>query len=383
MDTSRIGYVICETDGATSKPVVVEQKSNRVIAEGTLQDANIKNRNGRIYSDKELFPELKSPRTTELIESGNLCGEAGHPMDSSLVRQQTIDPTKVAVKYLKLWTERDLIIYKTAEDLSLNYNCLRPEAYVNIANVEIEDGINDVITCVYKASDTNTPYGICRQMVFDVHDLVEKDDLSKRVGCSVSVDNCPENVNFLNLMACNGVKEYNVIACYRDDTIDTIIDKISDTVSYHDKILEELYEMNKTACESLHLTGFQKTLKDLWIYNNFKIELMNAMNILPITFEIEIDDNNHLASLEIIEKMEIILRQVMVDHYVLKYDYTINLNDIEVSYVLVSDPTDTVYLIGYTNGGIKDRSEEDEYKKVRSMMNMCNDMADMIKRNDK
>ncbi len=77
----------------------------RVIAEGVLQTANEKNRNGRWYDSSELFPELESSRTLELLGKGEMRAEAGHPLEKDLVRQQTIDPKLTCAKFLKFWTE--------------------------------------------------------------------------------------------------------------------------------------------------------------------------------------------------------------------------------------------------------------------------------------
>ena len=127
MFDNRIGYIICET-GLTDveeKPTIIaeevtvvpgdeyreEHKRTRVIAESILQTADLKNRNGRIYPGAtELFPQLESERTTTLIDHGYLCGEAGHPLDATLVRQQTIDPKLVMSRYIKLWHD-DRYVY--------------------------------------------------------------------------------------------------------------------------------------------------------------------------------------------------------------------------------------------------------------------------------
>ena len=61
-------------------------KVRRVRAESVLQTAGVKNRNGRIYPGEELFPQSESERTKQLIEHGYFCGEAGHPLDATLVR---------------------------------------------------------------------------------------------------------------------------------------------------------------------------------------------------------------------------------------------------------------------------------------------------------
>lgn len=109
-----IGYVVIETattisDIQPTKIIKEDQKCNRVVAQGTLQEANEKNRNGRFYDSRDLFPQLTAPRTLELLRTGNLRAENGHPLSKELVRQQTIDPDKTVAIFLKLWTEGNFI----------------------------------------------------------------------------------------------------------------------------------------------------------------------------------------------------------------------------------------------------------------------------------
>ena len=109
-----IGYVVIETATTVSdiQPArIIKQDKNcdRVIAQGTLQEANEKNRNGRFYDSRDLFPQLTAPRTLELLQTGNLRAENGHPLSKELVRQQTIDPEKTVAIFLKLWTEGNFI----------------------------------------------------------------------------------------------------------------------------------------------------------------------------------------------------------------------------------------------------------------------------------
>jgi len=106
MIDSKIGYIICETAATEHREaVVVGEKNNKVIAEVILQDMDVKNRNNRYYAESELKPELNSPRLQELIKTGNLKAESGHPMSKDIARQQTIDPNNVCAKILKIWTE--------------------------------------------------------------------------------------------------------------------------------------------------------------------------------------------------------------------------------------------------------------------------------------
>ena len=102
---NKIGYIINETATRPVSELEIIEKGNRVIAEGQVQEAEETNRNGRIYTLEDLAREISAPRQKELLSTGNMLGEAGHPLSKDLVRQQTIDPTNVAVRYLKFWME--------------------------------------------------------------------------------------------------------------------------------------------------------------------------------------------------------------------------------------------------------------------------------------
>ena len=103
-----LGYIICESAIAgMTETNIIKEENGRVIAEGILQTANEKNRNGRYYSREELFPQLRAPRTLELLEAGYLRAELGHPLSNELVRQQTIDDSRTCAQFLKLWTDGD------------------------------------------------------------------------------------------------------------------------------------------------------------------------------------------------------------------------------------------------------------------------------------
>lgn len=107
-----LGYVIIETSFTPEidNMKIIKEDGDRVIGEGVLQEANAKNRNGRFYDSRDLFPQLTCPRTLELINTGNMKAENGHPLSKDLVRQQTIDPNNTVAVFLKFWTEGDLVM---------------------------------------------------------------------------------------------------------------------------------------------------------------------------------------------------------------------------------------------------------------------------------
>ena len=104
-----IGYIICETATTyVDKVNIIKESagsSRRLVGEGVLQTADEKNRNGRWYGKEELFPQIKAPRTMELLKAGYLRAECGHPLSKDLARQQTIDAKLCCAQFLDLWTE--------------------------------------------------------------------------------------------------------------------------------------------------------------------------------------------------------------------------------------------------------------------------------------
>ena len=107
---NNIGYIICETATTlTEKINIIEESTGeggkkRIIAEGIVQTADERNRNGRWYDHTELFPQLTAPRTVELLNAGYLRAENGHPLSKELVRQQTIDGKLCCAQFMKFWT---------------------------------------------------------------------------------------------------------------------------------------------------------------------------------------------------------------------------------------------------------------------------------------
>lgn len=101
-----LGYVILESAPMEIPEAnIVSESGKRVIGEGIIQTAEEENRNGRCYLQPDLLAETKCPRTIELLSTGNMLSENGHPMDQSIIRQQTIDPNNTVARFLKIWME--------------------------------------------------------------------------------------------------------------------------------------------------------------------------------------------------------------------------------------------------------------------------------------
>lgn len=106
-----VAYIINESlENAISFDIVDENKTTGfVTAEGIIQQAGKMNRNRRYYTQEDLHKEIYSDRLRELITTGNFKGEAGHPLDMNLSRQQKVDPTLEQVWYTKVWMDGDYV----------------------------------------------------------------------------------------------------------------------------------------------------------------------------------------------------------------------------------------------------------------------------------
>ena len=105
-----IGSIILEGAVAAEDSVIIGgETSKRVQAKCTLQDLDVVNRNRRIYSLADMKPEIEGARIQELVAAKSFLGECGHPLSDDLVRQQTIDPKLVCVRFNKIWIEKNLV----------------------------------------------------------------------------------------------------------------------------------------------------------------------------------------------------------------------------------------------------------------------------------
>ena len=128
-----IGSIILEGMDHSSEDTMIISGANskRVIAEATLQDLEVENRNHRIYAKKDIEPEINGDRIKELIKAGQMYGEMSHPLSDDLVRQQTIDKKLACVSFLKMWVEGNYV--KGQYKGTLN-------EYGNFVDQELRDG---------------------------------------------------------------------------------------------------------------------------------------------------------------------------------------------------------------------------------------------------
>ena len=106
MNNQVIGNIILEATTNSIDAKIISEVNGKPEATGIIQDADVENRNGRIYELKDLKPEVEGDRIQkELIPTGNMVGEWGHPANQELSRQSVIDPKCMCVRFTKIWLE--------------------------------------------------------------------------------------------------------------------------------------------------------------------------------------------------------------------------------------------------------------------------------------
>lgn len=106
MNNQVIGNIILESAFDAKEVTIISDRGGRIEATGIIQTLGDENRNGRIYEEKDMKPEIYSDRIQkELIPTGNMLGHDGHPSSSELSVQSVIDPKITSVRYTKIWLE--------------------------------------------------------------------------------------------------------------------------------------------------------------------------------------------------------------------------------------------------------------------------------------
>jgi hypothetical protein len=97
-------------ESAFNGEVSITQDNKRTIEFiAVLQEADKPNRNGRVYPKAVLEHALNSPYVRERIATKTFYSEAGHPLDTSVQRQMTIDQRNIACIIKEFWWEGDLL----------------------------------------------------------------------------------------------------------------------------------------------------------------------------------------------------------------------------------------------------------------------------------
>jgi hypothetical protein len=239
----------------------------------------------------------------------------------------------------------------------------------------------DVMVMLYRYIELKmgdyTPYAICRQSVTDFFaNLIgnDPDKLTSLVGTSVTRDNCPPNIDYRFLAACDEVLFSEVVNYYLDDTVESILDCVS--LIIFNKALEDTFNEhiaavgNFVASKAESIDGWCKNLKALLKENNFAVDLNCIRDITAVDFNMDeylILNDNGSQSLnhECLRFFDYVFKVNATNTVVIKYDYDIDMAEFNHNnYTKIMDKKNNLYIVVYTVDGeyieedLNDKSKE-------------------------
>ena len=269
-----------------------------------------------------------------------------------------------------------------------DYNKLNADASLVISIVELQNNLEDIICALYtrdtltSGSMDSVPYCVCRQNITDLFsNQIKNKKINGKdyVGCCVSKDTCPANVDYTIMMTCNGIKSYQNIVLYINDKFEDIMRLIK--TKEFDITLENIFNshmkyIKETQGELIYIAnkdkskyyGYCKSLEDLLRDNNFMYDFRQAFNITPVNLDLS-DIEGKSMSKELNTIVESIVLKRIDRSLVVKYDKDIDLTKLKDKYVMISDYVDDIYLIVFTESDIPyNPSDEDiilSYKYIK------------------
>lgn len=264
-------------------------------------------------------------------------------------------------------------------DLRENYYLLISNAMITVSKVIVATRTNgepiyDIVIMVYKREDAQTEFNapdiICRQAMSDIfYEPFCNQTENPYVGLSVSKDTIPVGYTMKDLTVCDKVLESIVINTYKTDTIDTIIslinpDRWNDIL---ERLLNDHYQNKRMKNPFLPNTlpdiddGYCKNIKLLMESNNFMYDFYKLLGITKVNFTINYDYTRPDDEQPLPEDQKEIIQDIyqtnMAKTFVVPFDFSIDLDKVQLNYVLIMDETNILYIVGFTKS-------KDEYVKV-------------------
>ena len=251
--------------------------------------------------------------------------------------------------------EPDMLFNITYDNLQ-TYTKLKPYGTLFFTIMKLQGKNNeDVAVSFFRREDEGKmPYAVCRQNMEDVYTnkaqiIMSREDRNYtnffNIGVSISQDTCPEEIPFNMVLACNGVSFSSRVSIYLNDKYNDIINIIPKKEKFN-RVLSNIYDKLKDTVT----LGANNCIDDLIMNTGFMEDICRGFNIKLLDDWIVYDTD----SLELLpEQRKLIEKELNVEMfktYVIKYDYTININDIKRSYILVRDKSEDVFIIAYDKG---------------------------------
>ena len=244
-----------------------------------------------------------------------------------------------------------------------SYRELSPDGYIRYCIVDQEENVQDVEVLFYRRKDFTAekklPFAVCRQNLpdffkrYEIVDLVsgDIDDYIKEVkndkgavfvGCSISQESCPSDIEFAMLFENTGRHQMILTACYLEDTLDDLL-KLVSSVPYDDvlRTLQEQYEKySEGRCK-----GTCSTLKELLESKRFINDVYRGFREVKVDFDYEPE-----LMAKLTQEIEDIGKSPILDSVWIPFDREVNLQDMKDEYLIVRDASNKLWIVSDRKG---------------------------------
>lgn len=246
--------------------------------------------------------------------------------------------------------------HHSLDELHKDYVELTPDGTI-VFNIVNTYGDDDVIISLIRREDLNKgdsiPYAACRQNIKDIFEHILQGQIDYRdcgVGLSISVDTVPAGIDYKNIFAANTVISTELVNIYNTDTLYDILEFIN-PLKYNDVLLKN-FKSARSAANAIGTTmskGYCTTLKELLINNNFMDDIDRGFHIirLPETDLSYCEEDNHMKAEDMKVLMEI-TSKFYKNHFIAKFDKTIDLSKVEYDHILLRDRIGNIYIMIYS-----------------------------------
>lgn len=245
------------------------------------------------------------------------------------------------------------------------YDPLLEDAIVQLSTVQVgskdTDWFDDVMVTAYQYNskrDYTLPDVICRQGMTDVfYAPYCTDGQNRMVGLSITPDTCPAGYDMKIFLTANKVYRSRMINTYKTDSLKDIYKLFGkDMTSDANQILkknQEAYFKNiqrKTGRRpkaAISYDGYCNNLFQLLKENNFMYDFYKMYGLTEMKYAIGTDQ----VSLTDEQKNEAekLFGITITKNTIIPYNYTINLDQINMKYFLIRDANGITYIIAYTS----------------------------------
>lgn len=238
------------------------------------------------------------------------------------------------------------------------FSMLEPDGLIiHVLASDPQQGV-DTMCLLYRMKDINDninePYAVCRQNIIDPFEMIlNNDPYTTVVGVSISRDTAPEGFDFKSICIAAGIRDQKINFIYKDDSFEDIMSFVNEEL--YDKALMIIKD-HMDDSDNIKYKGFKDSYRSLLMENDFMYDFRRAFDIIRLNLTIDTsinrwtEDGIYKISENEIRTIESLTKHVVISPVLIKYDKTIDLDEIQRSYILFEDLNKELYIVSYDKG---------------------------------